>query len=69
MWRVLSAEVLLDANYMACSLVIQFVCEYDTANRVERARAQNNFTMQEAINWYPRLKAAFLVQRTPLSTT
>jgi hypothetical protein len=29
----------------------------------------NNFTMQEAINWYPRLKAAFSVQCTPLSTS
>ena len=29
----------------------------------------NKFTMQEAINWYPRLKAAFSVQCTSLSTS
>jgi hypothetical protein len=25
----------------------------------------NNFTMQEAIKWYPQLKASFSVRRTP----
>jgi peptidoglycan/xylan/chitin deacetylase (PgdA/CDA1 family) len=29
----------------------------------------NDFTMQEAINWYARLKGAFPVQCTPLSTS
>jgi hypothetical protein len=42
---------------------------FNTVGGVMLTHEVNNFTMQEAINWYPRLKAAFSVQRTPLSTS
>jgi hypothetical protein len=42
---------------------------FNTVGGVMLTHELNNFTMQEAINWYSRLKAAFSVQPTPLSTS
>ena len=42
---------------------------FNTVGGIMLTHELNNFTMQEVVNWYPRLKAAFTVQRTPLSTT
>jgi len=37
---------------------------FNAAGGVMLTHELNNFTMREAINWYPRLKAAFSVQCT-----
>jgi hypothetical protein len=42
---------------------------FNAAGGIMLTHELNNFTMQEAINWYPRLKAAFSVQCTSLSTS
>ena len=42
---------------------------FDTVGGIMLTRKLNNFTMQEAINWYPRLNVAFSVQCIPLSTS
>lgn len=57
----------VDANY---GLFVNNLSagSFDTVGGIILTHELNNFTMQEAINWYPRLKAAFSVQCTPLST-
>jgi hypothetical protein len=42
---------------------------FDTVAGVVLIHELNNFKIQEAINWYPRLKAAFSAQCTSLSTS
>jgi hypothetical protein len=50
----------VDANY---GLFISNLTAgtFNTVGGVMLTHELNNFTMQEAINWYPRLKAAFQV--------
>ena len=42
---------------------------FNTAGGILLTHKLNNFTMQEAINWYSRLKASFNVRCTPWSTS
>lgn len=38
---------------------------FDTAGGILLTHEVNNFTMQEAINWYPRLRLSFSVRCIP----
>jgi len=38
---------------------------FNTVGGIMLTHELNNFTMQEAVNWYPKLKAAFSVQCVP----
>jgi hypothetical protein len=38
---------------------------FNAAGGIMLTHELNNFTMQEAVNWYPQLKAAFSVHFTP----
>jgi hypothetical protein len=63
---VTQAGVNADYGLFICNLTAG---TFDTVGGVMLTHELNNFTMQEAVNWYPRFMAAFEVQCTPLSTS
>jgi hypothetical protein len=38
---------------------------FNTVGGITLTHELNNFTMQEAVKWYPQLKSSFSVRRTP----
>jgi hypothetical protein len=56
----------VDANY-GYFISNETAGTFSTVGGIMLTHELNNYTMQEAINWYPQLKAAFKVQFIPLS--